>query len=230
MNSQKQEDGTMEAGEAVSFARDLWRKITDTGFNAMSKNDFYDYVLYLFNKHSKTQFLDNGSNYDNSILLRVTEQKLKSTQQNIYLKYETPEEKDHILPNFINKIMEDRISLELSQDTYTFVLDHLPTRNYLEALMKRSRNTTFDYALNREKVSLGVKDFYDLLKTVVTEICKDRDEDLGEVQRRIEKMEKDEQIRSLVAALLGSAAGLAADLVPVGVPQLMKFCKAFLRR
>jgi hypothetical protein len=43
-------------------------------------------------------------------------------------------------------------------------------------------------------------------------------------------MEKDQQIRDLVAALLGGAADLAANPGAVGVPQLIKFCKAFLHR
>jgi hypothetical protein len=89
---------------AEHLVRDLWRKIIDTGFNAMSKNDFYDYVLYLFNKYNAEPFLDVNSNYKNSQLLRVTEQKLKNSSHNIYLKFYGDDEKEKLLKLFFEKI------------------------------------------------------------------------------------------------------------------------------
>jgi hypothetical protein len=53
----------------------LWEKIETTGFNALSKNDFYDYVLYLYNRFNNEHFLDTLSNYENGTQLRATEQK-----------------------------------------------------------------------------------------------------------------------------------------------------------
>ena len=33
--------------DSEKFVKELLEKITDTGFNAMSKNDLYDYILHL---------------------------------------------------------------------------------------------------------------------------------------------------------------------------------------
>jgi hypothetical protein len=72
---------------AGQFTADLWQKITQTGFNALSKNDFYDYVLYLFNKYDANHFLSARPNYENAQTLRVTPQKIATSKENITLKY-----------------------------------------------------------------------------------------------------------------------------------------------
>ena len=36
---------------------DLWNEMTTTGFSNRSKNDFYDFVLYLLNKYDNNHFL-----------------------------------------------------------------------------------------------------------------------------------------------------------------------------
>jgi hypothetical protein len=80
---------TIEENSAKDFVSALWNKIADTGFNTLSKNDIYDYLLYLFNKYGDTHFLDENSNYENAVLLRVTETKIKNSKLNIALKYKT---------------------------------------------------------------------------------------------------------------------------------------------
>jgi hypothetical protein len=215
---------------AELFVKELGQKITDTGFNALSKNDFYDYVLYLFNKHGSSHFLDTQSNYDNSMLLKITGQKLNTTKQNIFLKYYTQEDKQKILPAFIQKIVNGAIIPELTDDDkfYSFVVEDLPTRSYLEGLMKSTMGKTPDFHLNHEKMRLSVRDFYVLLKNIITEICKNSGEDRKQLQTKIEKMEKDENLRLFIDALIGGSLKAIEKIAPIGAPQLTGFFKNLL--
>lgn len=53
------------------FANELWSKIVDERLFSYQKNDICDYLLYLFNAHSKDKFLDTNSNEQNERLLKM---------------------------------------------------------------------------------------------------------------------------------------------------------------
>jgi len=73
---------TFEPNKAKELAEKLLEGIQKTGFNSMSKNDFYDFVLYLLDKYSEERFLLNNSNYVNSHLLKAKPEKIKSSKLN----------------------------------------------------------------------------------------------------------------------------------------------------
>jgi len=202
--------------EAGKFVSELWEKITDTGFNSMSKNDFYDYVLYLFNNHAPEHFLDTASNRDNSLLLRVTEQKIKSSKQNIFLKYYGEQEKANILPDFFTKIAENKINLQFSNNEYSFVIEDLNIRYCLEGIMKNTMGVAFDYHQNREIVKISVKDFY-LLFGNIANILYSNNGDMEKTIAKIGQMEKDENKKQLYNAIKNGVINVVEKFIPLPV-------------
>jgi hypothetical protein len=146
---------------AEQFVADLWQKIINTGFNAMSKNDFYDYVLYLFNKYDSDHFLDSASNYDNAMLLKVSETKIKSSKLNITLKHKTEEEKDGTLKSYFWQI--SGIKIHDKDNCFEFVLDDLSVKMAFEHELKQTLGTTFEYSINNERVKIEKTDFFQFL-------------------------------------------------------------------
>ena len=53
---------TFTPEDSKQLANKLAEHITTTGFNALSKNDFYDYILYLLDTYSNEHFLSLQSN------------------------------------------------------------------------------------------------------------------------------------------------------------------------
>jgi hypothetical protein len=209
-------DLDIKDGSAEKLVSELWGKIKTTGFNAMSKNDFYDYVLYLFNKHNAVHFLDTWSNYENSMVLCVTEQKIKNTKQNIFLKYYSETEKGEILPNFFSKIAKEEIRLSLSDDEYSFVVEDLNTRHCLEGIMKNKMGISFDYQQNKEIVKISAKDFYILFGKIANMLFSN-DKDAKETITKINKMEKDEQKKQLLHVVAGGIINAVDKITPLPV-------------
>jgi hypothetical protein len=185
---------------AERFVSDLWRKIIDSGFNALSKNDFYDYVLYLFNKYNAEPFLDVNSNYQNSQLLRITEQKLKNSTRNIYLKYYKDAEKENLLKLFFEKIAGKKIILKTDNEDaikqYHLVIEDLRIRTQLEGILKEYAGTTLDYHFNTELVKLETKDFYTLFLSAMAPLS-----DTAGLKQKIQQIKTDEQTAELLNAL-----------------------------
>ena len=97
-------DKIIESINYKEFSTELLKKIFEMGIGTYSKNDMYDYILYVANKHSSERFLDKQTNYDNAVLLKVTETKIKNTKLNISLKYKNETEKNKLFEDFLFKI------------------------------------------------------------------------------------------------------------------------------
>jgi hypothetical protein len=161
---------TINKNHAEEFVSALWNKIADTGFNTLSKNDIYDYILYLFNKYGDIHFLDEKSNYENAVLLKVPETKIKSSKLNIAIKYKTPEERRVSLIRFFQKLSrnpeEGGIRLDADETSFYFTVEDPLVRVELANLLKTQTGTTLDTSFNKEKASIEKARFLELLKTL----------------------------------------------------------------
>jgi hypothetical protein len=222
----------IKGANAENLARDLWGKIIGTGFNAMSKNDFYDYVLYLFNKYNAEPFLDANSNYKNSQLLRVTEQKLKNSAQNIYLKYYEDDEKEKLLKLFFEKIAAKKILLKTDNEQdikqYHLVIEDLRIRTQLEGILKDCAGTTLDYHFNTELVKLEVKDFYTMFFGALEKLP-----DASALQQEMDRLKFDEETAAFAKALAGIAQGgitaLVEALTPIPAAKIIEITKKIIK-
>ena len=75
-------------------------------------------------------------------------------------------EYEKIFQNFIQRIANGNIpSLEDNGKSYTMVIEDTALRSIIEAKLKRIANTTLDYKLNTELVTISHKAFVELLAT-----------------------------------------------------------------
>jgi hypothetical protein len=202
---------------AKQFVTALWQKITDTGFNSLSKNDFYDYVLYLFNKYAAPHFLDENSNYENAVLLKVTEAKIKTSKMNIALKYKSPREREDALSAFLRKISlqskTGAIWLDCDESHFKFIIEDTLVRMELENLLKTLTGTTLDYRFNNEKVTIEKVCFLHVIQHLSGA---DEGAFLQSVAAQLNNAEFSKAVKTKGAALASVLAGFVKDIT-VGV-------------
>ena len=114
----KEKDNIIKSINTEAFVKDLMHFIFDYGLGTYSKTDTYDYLVYLANKHSKDSFFDSNSNFDNALLFKVTETKIKNTRQNIALKFKGGE-RQNVYADFLSKLCDERIKVKFD-DTELF--------------------------------------------------------------------------------------------------------------
>lgn len=151
------------------FANELLEKITDTGFNAMSKNDLYDYILYLFDKYSEENFLSTRSNFENALYFKVTEQKIKNSKLNINLKYRQTDSIS-IITKFLAGLNTKSIK-QTKDGNFEFVIEDYYIRMCLENELKK-HGDTFEYRNNTEKVEIRKESLIKLLTSYNEELSK----------------------------------------------------------
>lgn len=148
----------------AALVDDLWKEMTTTGFSNRSKNDFYDFALYLLNKYDKNHFLSENDNAHNERLLKTKEARIKAAKKNISVQFMSSEEYDDIFIDFIKKISSGNLpSLDDNGDTYTMVIEDAALRSVLETKLKRVTHTTFDYKMNKEIVIISHSAFLKML-------------------------------------------------------------------
>jgi len=174
---------------AENFVIELNEKISQTGYNILSKNDLYDFLLYLFNKHNDRKFLDEDSNYENLIALKITEARLKTAKLNIALKYKTDEERRKSFILFLKKLAQNKITIIEKDDIFIFCIDDPAARLELENCLKEKLGVTLEYGENRERVKI---EKYALLR-IFKEYSKCSETEFADVLRK--ELEKRELIK-----------------------------------
>lgn len=186
----KEKDNIIKSINAEAFVKDLMHFIFDYGLGTYSKTDTYDYLVYLANKHSKDSFFDSNSNFDNALLFKVSETKIKNTRQNIALKFKG-KERQNVYADFLSKLCDERIKVKFDDDElFSFFIEDPFVRMTFENLLKKTQGITADYSFNRELIKINRKDF---LTALVSESVKgDTDEFVKTLQKQLttEKLKK----------------------------------------
>lgn len=149
--------------DTEKFIGELWDEIKANGVYGRSKTDFYDYILYLLNKYDEKHFLSSNDNATNERILKITAARIKAAKKNISVKFMDNGEYEKIFQNFIQRIANGIPSLEDNGKSYTMVIEDTALRSIIEAKLKRIANTTLDYKLNTELVTISHKAFVKLL-------------------------------------------------------------------
>lgn len=150
--------------DTEKFIGELWNELQTNGVYGRSKTDFYDYILYLLNKYDANHFLSSNDNATNERLLKITAARIKTAKKNISVKFMNNGEYEKIFQNFIQRIANGNIpSLEDNGKSYTMVIEDTALRSIIESKLKRIANTTLDYKLNTELVTISHKAFVELL-------------------------------------------------------------------
>ena len=127
------------------FANELWSKIVDDRLFSYQKNDICDYLLYLFNAHSKDKFLDTNSNEQNERLLKMNASKIKASKKNIAVKFMDNDEYNDIFKRFLDMINNGEIILrEGKEHKIKFTLEDKAMQDVLNAKLKANKRETLE--------------------------------------------------------------------------------------
>lgn len=190
----------------AALVDDLWKEMTITGFSNRSKNDFYDFVLYLLNKYDNNHFLSENDNADNERLLKTKAARIKSAKKNISVQFMDEDEYKDIFIDFIKKISSGNLpSLDDTGDTYTMVIEDTSLRSVLETKLKRITHTTFDYKMNKEIVTISHSAFLKML-AVELDLSNDSDGMITLLSNTIDSL-KDEKSKQDIKEALTEAVG-----------------------
>lgn len=168
----------------AALVDDLWKEMTTTGFSNRSKNDFYDFVLYLLNKYDKNHFLSENDNADNERLLKTKAEKIKESKKLISVKFMDDVEYNSIFLDFIKRISRGNIpNLNDDGSSYTMVIEDTVLRSAIEARLKRTSNITLTYERNTELVTINHEAF---LKMLTAEISGEPEDSDGQIKTLLE--------------------------------------------
>ena len=145
------------------------------GFGTMNKNDF---EVFIFNEIMKAPHEILGfskkdedgkslkpSNYDLSILLKIPESKVKRLAYEADLKYGAENRETECNKRLQEALHKVKLSCESKGKNarVSFFIEEVAMRKYLEHKIK-SNGDFVDYHNNEEVVSVGVKEFSDLIQ------------------------------------------------------------------
>lgn len=149
------------------FVEKLWRKIVSERLFSYQKNDICDYLLYLFNTHSKEKFLDMNSNAENERLLKMNASKIKASKKNISVKFMEEGEYRGIFDKFLLALSQGKIALKSGSKKgyFKMTLENPVFQSALEARLKEVVKESFDLPqFNTEKVEIPCVDFISVLE------------------------------------------------------------------
>jgi len=186
---------TFKEANATLLANDLAARIQRDGFNVMAKNDFYDFVLYLLDKHSEEHFLRNCSNNENALMLKTKPEKIKTSKLNIYLRFFDAEERKKVMLNFIEQLSNNKISMDECDKTKKLLLTIEDPAVYfcIAGKMKEKLGIGHDTSFNREILKIRKQDFFTLLNSIVIE-----DEIFGGTRSALEKKMRAEKFTGVL--------------------------------
>lgn len=140
------------------------------GFGRMNKTDFEYLLMYLFMKSKRFKEL---SNFDASLLLKISESRIRRLKYEAELKYGNHEEAYN---NLLSQLIECRA--EYSKDSIRFSIEDKFTQALLVSELKKTVNSFADYSFNPEIVTISKDAFADFLeKKYSIEVAEDfRDE------------------------------------------------------
>ncbi|MDA3052060.1 hypothetical protein OFO01_01150 [Campylobacter sp. JMF_01 NE2] len=187
---------------------ELWNTIKSSGLYAYSKNDIYDYLIYLINKYDENHFFDKNSNAENERLLKISSTKIKNTKKNISLKFMNDKEFDNVFLEYLDNLNADRLK-DGSNGNIKLIIENPVIRDILENKLKMSVGNTFEYHINRETVDIKADDFAKMLEKELINLKKDKSEISKKIQNKIERI----CIRELLEDYKGSPKDMAIKLI-----------------
>ena len=140
--------------QADAFTQELLQFIINTGVGTYSKTDIYDYIVYLANKHSSNSFFDINSNFDNAVLFKVSETKIKNMRQNIALKFKG-EERTNVYYDFFSKLKSESIKVQIPSNSDEYIL-FIGTLGFLKVDFRVSKSESCAFACGINCVSVFI--------------------------------------------------------------------------
>jgi len=215
---------TFKKEKAKELADKLAENIMNTGFNVLSKNDFYDYVLFLLDKYSEQNFLLNNSNYENAHILKTKPEKIKATKLNIYLKFLEKDDQKNVLRQFIQQIINGKIKMEKDEKDglkYQLVIEDTAVYFCLAGKIKEIHGIAHDTSFNKEIFKINPNDFFTVLRAIIKDV-EELPEDNTTLLKKLNSMEKSKEIKSVAMLLLDGTLETIGNITPLPVNTIKK--------
>jgi hypothetical protein len=215
---------TFEKDGALALADALAAHIQTAGFGALSKTDFYDYVLSLLDTYSREHFFSRQSNQENALLLKVSPAKIKASRLNIYLKFVNHEKQEDPPTGFIRQIAEETITLKddgINSGFLRLTVEDPVIRFRLDGAMKEYLKISPDIRLNSEILVMEKGDFYTLLRTIIENDPVLRLVERETILQRLDQEQTQDGVKKFFHFLLDAAAE-AGDKIPLLPAQTIK--------
>ena len=216
------EKSTITLDNPSTFADDLWRKIVDERLFSYQKNDICDYLLYLFNKHSKSKFLDSNSNAENELLLRMPTTKIKTTKKNIFVKFMRDDEQKEVFEMFLSDFVAGKIAIKDANKKghIKLVIENPVYRNVLESKLKEKVQESFDYSLNSESVEISCIAFIAMLQMEAERL--QTSANLNRVLKEFEATKRLQTTSEFIGAIAESPSDFGAEFIKTYAPKALK--------
>lgn len=165
-NEEKKENVyEIEENNAIEFVNCVNDLMLNRGMYGLTRNELYDYLLYLLQKYESKGFYSNLSNYKLARKLKTTESKIKTAKLNIAQKHFTDDEYGKTFDTFLKEIAEENILIkDVGENYYEFTVESIVTRNALANQLKTIVKDTLDYSFNSEKIKISKESFLKLLQ------------------------------------------------------------------
>ena len=213
-----------KATKNIESIKDFIKEVyLERGFGTMNKNDFEVFIfneivkdpqgILEFSKKDKDDKPLKPSNYDLSILLKIPESKVKRLAYEADLKYGAENRETECNKRLQEALHKVKFSCESKGKNarVSFFIEEVAMRKYLEHKIK-SNGDFVDYHNNEEVVSVGVKEFSDLIQGFYDEqIKKDVMAELKSATRADFKEILPQILNSVAQKKLGDAVSIAGS-------------------
>lgn len=225
---------SLKIDNPTELINELWDKLQSSGLYAYSKNDIYDYLIYLLNKYDENRFFDTNSNALNSRLLKVSQTRIKTAKTNISVKFMSENEYDEIFINFLNDCKNNLIKFKesIKKGKIKFVLENPATRLVLETKLKNAISDTLDYHLNKEIVEIEANNFLSMLLKELEILENNKNlnqkdkkllEKLQEVKKIIKKEKNKKELKENIEAGINISTKFTTQIVTSAISAFFGF-------
>lgn len=141
------------------LAEDLLKHYLERGFGAMSKREIDVLMMHLIIKYAD---ISDKSNYELSMMFKITETKMKNLKLEAQLHYQ--EDSDaYIKKEFLELLKVSKLKIDSPQNWIILSVENTYLKLAIEAKLKKNGNFA-DYSFNRELLKIEQSAFIELLE------------------------------------------------------------------
>lgn len=146
------------------LAEDLLKHYLERGFGAMSKREIDVLMMHLIIKYAD---ISDKSNYELSMMFKITETKMKNLKLEAQLHYQ--EDSDaYVKKEFFELLKVSKLKIDSPQNWIILSVENTYLKLAIEAKLKQNGNFA-DYSFNRELLKIEQDAFIELLEQFYTD-------------------------------------------------------------
>lgn len=195
------------------FVDDLLNHYLARGFGSLSKSETDTLMMHLLLKYSD---LSARPNHDLSLMLQLTEARLKNLRYQARLKYESDHD-DFIRREFFKLLEKAELVADAKDSTIQFVVEDSFVKQGIKAKLKAIGHFA-DHSFNSEVVKIKEGAFIDLLGEYFNADEKNKIQNAAKkAMKKAEDISFNEVMHEFIKGMIRKAGGNAVGLVAAGL-------------